>query len=875
MKHLPPLFACLFFLATGLSAQQALLGPSLRDALTQPPSSPLRVDVILQEQADLREMTRSFERDHTPLDQRARTVIRTLQGTADRTQSALLRDLEQQSPTFASSSYQIHKLWIVNMLIVEGSADLIQWLAQRPEVYYLDLSSARQVKPVDDQLGPMERTAQKSPGGKEPGLETVGGPDMWAMGYTGKGRLCFNLDTGIWDDHPSFASRFMAHHFPISQCWYGYDAIRPLDKEGSHGTHTLGTSIGLEVATQDTIGLAFNARWISSDPVATSLATVKPLSDFMFAFEWSLNPDGDTSTVTDIPDVINNSWGYSSPGDTALCFSYVSQVFDAVEAAGIANVFSVGNDGPNLNTVSEPHHISSGIVNTFTVGAVNHYGSGNPIAGFSSRGPTTCPSTGALQIKPEVVAPGVNVRSAVGHTGYGSYQGTSMAAPHVTGCVLLLKEAFPQVSGKEILEALYYSAQDMGDPGEDNHYGRGLIRVKAAYDSLALTYTPSAPIYSQEDVEVESILAVPSPFLCEETIEPSVVIHNGGDTTVQTAEVSYRFMGGPETVIPHSVTINPGDASILNLGTIPVPQPGDLEFLVQVRLISGFTESDTVNNRRIARFNLRAPHSVPFLEAFDEVPLDSSEWWVETYDVNEKWETESAGGLTGSVASARMNFADYSPKAYQVDEMISPLIELPDTGALALRFYYAYQHRHNVLSDSLAVWVSTDCGTTWDRVWYKGGRDLSTHANVTTRFTPSLLDHWKIGGADLSSYTGNDNLLLKFSTVNSFGNYLFVDSIEVYAGPAPVGLPPHQEAILEAYPNPFHQAFTLRWEGLQKSGFELTILNSLGATILAPQMIIGPSGSKEIDLSRFPNGIYFIRARYGEMLHVFKVIKSE
>ena len=38
-----------------------------------------------------------------------------------------------------------------------------------------------------------------------------------------------------------------------------------------------------------------------------------------------------------------------------------------------------------------------------------------------------------------------------------------MAAPHVTGCFLLLKEAFPFLSGEEILLAIYYTANDLGN----------------------------------------------------------------------------------------------------------------------------------------------------------------------------------------------------------------------------------------------------------------------------------------------------------------------------------------------------------------------------------------------------------------------------
>lgn len=52
---------------------------------------------------------------------------------------------------------------------------------------------------------------------------------------------------------------------------------------------------------------------------------------------------------------------------------------------------------------------------------------------------------------------------------------------HVSGAILLLKEAYPYLSGKELKLALYHSARDLGVPGEDNKFGMGIINVYDAY----------------------------------------------------------------------------------------------------------------------------------------------------------------------------------------------------------------------------------------------------------------------------------------------------------------------------------------------------------------------------------------------------------
>jgi len=110
----------------------------------------------------------------------------------------------------------------------------------------------------------------------------------------------------------------------------------------------------------------------------------------------------------------------------------------------------------------------------------------NNIASFSSRGPSACGGS----VFPEVVAPGVNIKTS-DLTGGGailnSYQyvsGTSFAAPHVAGAMALLMSAFPGLTVTMLETALANAATDLGAPGPDNDYGYGLVDVLGAYHFL-------------------------------------------------------------------------------------------------------------------------------------------------------------------------------------------------------------------------------------------------------------------------------------------------------------------------------------------------------------------------------------------------------
>ena len=103
-------------------------------------------------------------------------------------------------------------------------------------------------------------------------------------------------------------------------------------------------------------------------------------------------------------------------------------------------VISNGNSGPGCDTTGVPATNDDG----FSVGALRE--SGEKIAVFSSRGPAV-DYDGDVIIKPDIIAPGVNVISSVPDGRYAASQGTSMAGPHVAGVVALLWSAAPELIG--------------------------------------------------------------------------------------------------------------------------------------------------------------------------------------------------------------------------------------------------------------------------------------------------------------------------------------------------------------------------------------------------------------------------------------------
>jgi len=295
-------------------------------------------------------------------------------------------------------------------------------------------------------------------------LKLLNVPYLWSKGLKGEGRLVCSFDTGVEKDHPVLSSKWRGRHnnVPASAAWFSNattDTI-PTDKSG-HGTHTMGLLVG------DIFGVAPEAEWITAGVIDQGESLGTMISDILMAFEWTLNPDGDTNTTNDVPDVISNSWGIPI-GLFTPCDETFNTAIDNVEAAGIVVVFAAGNEGswsvPNLRS---PADRATSSTNAFAVGAVSN---SKAIAGFSSRGPSSCNG----EIKPEVVAPGVYVRSSYKGGGYAYKSGTSMAVPYIAGLAVLYRQYDPDASVEEIKNAIINSCTDLGSPGEDNTYGYGL-----------------------------------------------------------------------------------------------------------------------------------------------------------------------------------------------------------------------------------------------------------------------------------------------------------------------------------------------------------------------------------------------------------------
>ncbi len=412
--------------------------------------------------------------------------------------------------TFLRQAQISHQsFYIANVISLKADMALISQLAKYDQIEKIvEDSPLEMLEPIQDRTDHDLRAT-------EWGTNKIKAPDVWALGHTGQNIVIGGQDTGYeWQD-ATLKQKYRGWNGTDStHAFNWHDAIDVIDvhntgtnpcglninwpcDDDNHGTHTMGTMAG-DDGLSNQIGVAPGAKWIGCRNMERGWGTP---STYLECFEWFLapypygNPSG--ADPNQMPHVINNSWGCpTGEGCNTTNFSIMNTAINNLRSAGCVVVVSAGNSGSGCSTVNTPAAIYEG---SFSVGATD---TNDAIAGFSSRGAVTV--DGSIRLKPNVSAPGVNIRSCIrGVNNYASWAGTSMAGPHVAGAVALLVSANSALEGEvELIETILEqtavrltSTQNcngtLGSSIPNNTYGYGRIDALAAVQmSRQASYAP-------------------------------------------------------------------------------------------------------------------------------------------------------------------------------------------------------------------------------------------------------------------------------------------------------------------------------------------------------------------------------------------------
>jgi serine protease AprX len=417
-------------------------------------------------------------------DQRREFAVEVMQETAASTQQPILtamRGLPEGSVT------DLRTNWIVNAIGCYATPEAIRAIAEREDVRWVDLKTfdGGLIEPVDQR----DATPGELSKANAWGVDQINAPDVWAMGYEGDGIIVSVVDTGVNYNHIDLHNQ-MWHDTPAGY-HYGWDFDDgdgdPMDENG-HGTHCAG-SVASNGNGGTTCGVA-PLTTIMALRVGTSFSDEQDVWD---AFEFSLENGADVITTS-------LGWPQSQSPDRQSWRESEENVL----AAGVHHAIAAGNESGNpgdwgdIRTPGDcpppwlhpDQTTSGGLTACITVGATDD---ADNLASFSSLGystwmydapwndyPDTSPDIGLID--PDICGPGVDILSCSysNISGYTTMSGTSMATPHLAGCMSLMLCANPELTNAQMDSLLEVTALDLGAAGKDNYYGAGRVDIYEA-----------------------------------------------------------------------------------------------------------------------------------------------------------------------------------------------------------------------------------------------------------------------------------------------------------------------------------------------------------------------------------------------------------
>lgn len=258
--------------------------------------------------------------------------------------------------------------------------------------------------------------------------------------------------------------------------------------------------------------------------------------------------------------------------------------------------------------------------------------------------------------------------------------------------------------------------------------------------------------------------------------------------------------------------------------------------------------------------------SLPYFEGFESYnqTSDITNFSIYSSANNASWALTNTAGASGSKSIKLGNFSQTGTG--NVDEFTSTAIDLSEITSsigVTLSFRYAYRKKVSTNNETLKVFLTADCGDTWQQRKTISGSTLSSQVSATD-WTPTSADWVTVHMTNVTSQYWNENFKFKFAFDGSGGNNVYVDNINIYRGTAPQtwGVEENSQIAenLNVYPNPSEGELNVSFNTVAAKSLTLVITDLLGK-VIKTQQVQAATGSNLVLLSTegISTGVYMLQ----------------
>lgn len=375
------------------------------------------------------------------------------------------------------------------------------------------------------------------------------------------------------------------------------------------------------------------------------------------------------------------------------------------------------------------------------------------------------------------------------------------------------------------------------------------------------------------NIGIDTILS-PELINCDGQLSVEVVLANFGENLITEAPIFFTLDGNPIWFTVWTGVLDSGAIASITYSPSTV-SPGMHTLAVYTDGVNSSTDSDISNDTAYLTFEVLGGEALPFADGFEDPIYPQPDWELVNPDSGITWQRIEGISRWGA-ASIWMNNYDYANSG-AVDEFILPLVDLSTfnpTGA-GLSFYLSYAQTFPAtgLSDTLEVWVSTDCGETYEMRYQKFGSDLVTTGPSEGAFEPAYFWQWRKEWIDFSDLTDFTSVTIKFRHITNSENNLYLDNINMgvlYT----VGVDNlFASGQVKVYPNPAQEHVNISIEAERSSDVRISLRDLTGRIIRSREHILR-AGNNEmgLSLSQIPAGVYLVEVQDHQGTFVEKLV---
>lgn len=378
---------------------------------------------------------------------------------------------------------------------------------------------------------------------------------------------------------------------------------------------------------------------------------------------------------------------------------------------------------------------------------------------------------------------------------------------------------------------------------------------------------PSAPIDA-------GVLAVNSPsgIFCSSTFTPSVKIKNYGANTLTSFIINYKIDNNALQTQNWNGSLGSGQSVNVTLAPQTAASGAHTLTCFTSNPNSG-VDGNAGNDQSVSSFTVSISGVVlPLIEGMESSANLPTGWSLSNPEGDTGWIISTTVAKTGThcIAFNNCDGNGNNDMTGLIDRFYTESYDL-STGTASLTFDVAYTpmiYNGSVYSDGLKVYSSSDCGATWNQMYSKSGTTLATAPTSSACWTPSSSE-WRNETVNLASLSGQPNVMFAFENISGWGNWLFIDNINI-SGSMSTGISSaNNNETLEIFPNPAFDNLTVK---ASENISSIQIINMLGKNVIS----IGQTTelSMKIDITTLPAGVYFVKVTTSDSEKLMKVIKQ-